>query len=525
VVGVVCLATGVVAVASLRSHRFNEKHGGGAQRGSTPQSEGEGTSITLRQALLFPVFASISLLVMYLCFSFLQHALFIYMMLAAGTATAFVLSPLFTRCERSRSSGRRRHDLATYVSAAGVSIAIIVIWAWTGSAVLNDVIGVALCITMVVFVRMPSLKVAAVALLGLLLYDVYWVYLSAQHFGKSVMVEVAQQQAHSPVFIAAEAVAAVVPGGDLIPKEWLPLPKVDMPNKLEIPVLQYEPRYGGWIVHMMILGLGDIALPAMLAALALTVDRGLRPGVRAKSTAGESDSRTVVDTTEAASASAGGAPSAELVSIEIEPAQPPADGPKKRGAAAVQAASGCDPHLRGPVPARAPGADDSASSLPQLSVAGTAGSIAGSTAAQPEAPASDAAVDNDFPASLPPQSFCSAVTRALHTLFPLRALRRELWENAHPSLFRTCVVGYAMGLLLTFAVGRATHSAQPALLYLVPCTLFPVLVHAHRMGGSVLAAVWAGLPARPAPHSQLQAVGVRESEVSVAAPATAARAT
>ncbi|XP_073785659.1 signal peptide peptidase-like 2A isoform X1 [Danio rerio] len=50
--------------------------------------------------------------------------------------------------------------------------------------------------------------------------------------------------------------------------------------------------------------------------------------------------------------------------------------------------------------------------------------------------------------------------------------RFDVWVgNSRKTYFITCAVAYAVGLLLTFAVMLLSRMGQPALLYLVPCTL------------------------------------------------------
>ncbi len=90
------------------------------------------------------------------------------------------------------------------------------------------------------------------------------------------MIEVAQQKAHNPVHDAAH----VLPLINQLPSAWLPPPQLDMPNKLMFPV--YFPvlrvaleengeEFGkGWLrfVGFIMLGLGDIALPALFMYVA-----------------------------------------------------------------------------------------------------------------------------------------------------------------------------------------------------------------------------------------------------------------
>jgi hypothetical protein len=97
------------------------------------------------------------------------------------------------------------------------------------------------------------------------------VFLSHFQFGKSVMVEVAQQQARNPVHDVAQALPVI----NQLPPSWLPPPNIDMPNKIVFPVYYFSAHTPGlsgegdhgnlWLrlAGYVMLGLGDIALPAL----------------------------------------------------------------------------------------------------------------------------------------------------------------------------------------------------------------------------------------------------------------------
>ena len=119
----------------------------------------------------------------------------------------------------------------------------------------------------------PSAQIGAIALFGLLAYDVFWVFLSPLLFAKNVMVEVAQQQAANP----ARDIVQALP----IPQGALPPLHLDLPNKLVLPVCFWAPagaraaadaqpllQPGLLCPGFTMLGLGDIALPGLLLALA-----------------------------------------------------------------------------------------------------------------------------------------------------------------------------------------------------------------------------------------------------------------
>jgi len=71
--------------------------------------------------------------------------------------------------------------------AAGSAVGASVLWLWTSHWILNNILGIGLVVMFVTLGRVPSGRVAAILLLGLLLYDVFWVLcLRVEEFGNSV---------------------------------------------------------------------------------------------------------------------------------------------------------------------------------------------------------------------------------------------------------------------------------------------------------------------------------------------------
>lgn len=71
-------------------------------------------------------------------------------------------------------------------------------WVWTGHWLANDIIGVSLAVFLIFFLRVPSLRLCAIVMCLLIVYDVFWVFFSKALFGENVMVAVAVQQATNP---------------------------------------------------------------------------------------------------------------------------------------------------------------------------------------------------------------------------------------------------------------------------------------------------------------------------------------
>ena len=60
-------------------------------------------------------------------------------------------------------------------------------------------LGAGLCVSILAILRLPSLKVSFLLLVGLLVYDVFWVFLSSRFFHSNVMVYVATKKSINPV--------------------------------------------------------------------------------------------------------------------------------------------------------------------------------------------------------------------------------------------------------------------------------------------------------------------------------------
>jgi presenilin-like A22 family membrane protease len=72
--------------------------------------------------------------------------------------------------------------------------------------------------------------------------------------------------------------------------------------------------------------------------------------------------------------------------------------------------------------------------------------------------------------------------------------RFDSWKHSRtrcPGYFHLCTVGYAVGMCICFFVLFVFKAAQPALLYLVPCTLGPVCLAGWRNGE--LGELWEGI--------------------------------
>jgi signal peptide peptidase-like 3 len=129
----------------------------------------------------------------------------------ATIALAFLLLPMcqyivnIMRCTDGNriSFGVCGRFTAAEIFSFTLSVTVVCIWVLTGHWLLMDAMGIALCVAFIAFVRLPSLKVSTLLLMGLLVYDVFWVFFSSYIFSTNVMVKVATRPAENPVGIVA----------------------------------------------------------------------------------------------------------------------------------------------------------------------------------------------------------------------------------------------------------------------------------------------------------------------------------
>lgn len=196
-----------------------------------------------------PLSSSLVLLVLFLYFKYVQ-VLFVLLIAALCTVSLYTnIDTLVSRISCLAADGRLRATLCFFLAEM-----CLFEWFRSGNFVMHDILGCSICVSIIAMLHFPSLKVAAICLSGLLLYDIFWVFLSQYIFKKNVMLEVATREPNNPLQNLAD--------------EYLGISfqhTVSLPIKLIIPSSQSN--------SFMMLGLGDIALPGLLIAYALRCDR------------------------------------------------------------------------------------------------------------------------------------------------------------------------------------------------------------------------------------------------------------
>ncbi|GKU96840.1 hypothetical protein SLEP1_g10031 [Rubroshorea leprosula] len=229
------------------------------------QTEGVGASgfvdINMMSAVLFVVIASCFLVMLYKLMSARFIEVLVVLFCIGGVEGLQTCLVALLSCFRwFQHAGESYVKVPFFGAISYLTLAICpfcitfaVLWAsfrhisfaWIG----QDILGIALIITVLQIVRVPNLKVGTVLLGCSFLYDIFWVFVSKWWFKESVMIVVAR--------------------GDKTGEDGIPM-------LLKIPRM-FDP-WGGYSV----IGFGDIILPGLLVAFSLRYDwltkKNLRSG-------------------------------------------------------------------------------------------------------------------------------------------------------------------------------------------------------------------------------------------------------
>ncbi|KAE8710814.1 Signal peptide peptidase-like 4 [Hibiscus syriacus] len=216
---------------------------------SRPVGSGGIVEISTTSAILFVVVASCLLVMLYKLMSYWFVELLVVLFCIGGveglqTCLVALLSRWFKRTGESYIKVPF-FGAVSYLTLAvsPICITFAVVWAvyrnvsfaWVG----QDILGIALIITVLQIVHVPNLKVGTILLSCAFLYDIFWVFVSKELFHESVMIVVAR--------------------GDKSGEDGIPM-------LLKIPRM-FDP-WGGY----SIIGFGDILLPGLLIAFSLRYD-------------------------------------------------------------------------------------------------------------------------------------------------------------------------------------------------------------------------------------------------------------
>lgn len=217
--------------------------------------EVESVDLTLGQVLVLPFSSSIVLLLLFFYFQYIQYVLLALLVFVSASALNALLFLLLQSVYKERTN-----KLACHCISIVVTLGLVLYWIATGDLIIHNILGCALCITFISTLKFPSLKIAVVCLVLLTVYDIFWVFFSEYFFRENVMIDVAQKVAANPVHTV----------GKYLHNDYV---TSLVKSKIELPLKLIFKNFSTG--KMMILGLGDIALPGALVALALRCDESI----------------------------------------------------------------------------------------------------------------------------------------------------------------------------------------------------------------------------------------------------------
>ncbi len=235
----------------------------GSRREGASERDGQGnaaTNLDITGAIGFITMASVMLLVLFFFLDELVYIVIAVFMLG-GTQSLYSVSMTLMKAIGFRRLMHISMDLPAVCRHYRVKILptfllafcslVTVVWCmyrlYPNAWMLQNVICAALLLTIQRTLRFPNIKVATFFLLLAFVYDVFWVFISPFFFSSSVMVEVAT-------------------GGNT---------GESLPMLLRVPRFRYTEMMSSLpssLTSYAILGLGDVALPGLLASHLVRVD-------------------------------------------------------------------------------------------------------------------------------------------------------------------------------------------------------------------------------------------------------------
>ena len=206
--------------------------------GKVKISDDDIVDIEYYQIWSFPLTASVSLLMFFYLFRYIQYALTLCTTLSSVYSVQHVTTTIQTIYFKSVIA-----DRYSSIFTSLISLLVVIGWLYNGNLWCHNIIGSALSIFFISSIRVPSFKLACLCLLLLLIYDIYWVFFSQYHFNKNVMLEVAMMTADNPLRIA----------GEVLHIDWFDSynASIDLPIKLIFPSFLNPSK-------TFMIGLGDI---------------------------------------------------------------------------------------------------------------------------------------------------------------------------------------------------------------------------------------------------------------------------
>ncbi|XP_020040384.1 signal peptide peptidase-like 2A isoform X3 [Castor canadensis] len=216
--------------------------------------------------VIFVVICCVMMVLLYFFYKWLVYVIIAIFCIASAMSLYNCLAALIRKipCGQCTIACRSKSIEVRLIFLSGLCIAVAVVWAvfrnedrWAW--ILQDILGIAFCLNLIKTLKLPNFKSCVILLGLLLLYDVFFVFITPfiTKNGESIMVELAagpfgNTEKNDGNFVEATAQPSA-------PHEKLPV-------VIRVPKLMYFSVMSTCFTHVSILGFGDIIVPGLLIA-------------------------------------------------------------------------------------------------------------------------------------------------------------------------------------------------------------------------------------------------------------------
>uniref|UniRef100_A0A3Q1M238 Signal peptide peptidase like 2A n=2 Tax=Bos TaxID=9903 RepID=A0A3Q1M238_BOVIN len=216
--------------------------------------------------IIFVVICCIMMVLLYFFYKWLVYVMIAIFCIASAMSLYNCLAALVRKipCGQCTITCRGKSIEVRLIFLSGLCIAVAVVWAvfrnedrWAW--ILQDILGIAFCLNLIKTLKLPNFKSCVILLGLLLLYDVFFVFITPfiTKNGESIMVELA----------AGPFGNNEKNDGNLVEATAQPsAPHEKLPVVIRVPKLAYFSVMSVCLMPVSILGFGDIIVPGLLIA-------------------------------------------------------------------------------------------------------------------------------------------------------------------------------------------------------------------------------------------------------------------
>ncbi|XP_038123659.1 signal peptide peptidase-like 2A isoform X2 [Cyprinodon tularosa] len=264
-ISIVTVALGGYWSGACERDRLNSCAAGGGGDGENKADSNRLFLYSPLSVLIFVILMCGMLVLMYFFYNILVYIIIAIFCFASASALFSCLDAVLDKigCGTLSFSVRNKSFSVRSILLAGVCISVAVVWgvyrnedSWIW--ILQNLLGFAFCLNFMKTITLSNFKICVILLSLLLLYDVFFVFITPffTKNGVSIMVQVA---------LGPDA------AGEKTQGNMVAIPAEPQAPSEKIPVVMRVPRFSAWAQNLCgmqfsILGYGDIIVPGLLVA-------------------------------------------------------------------------------------------------------------------------------------------------------------------------------------------------------------------------------------------------------------------